>query len=89
MENTKSYVVNMVQHDKEVEIWTKECGEYFWYTIPPEYVKNTESLMLLIQDEDLNEQFLGDLVEREDVDEYEYTLQEVKDNLVYYRRNVL
>ncbi|UXU63323.1 trp operon repressor [Staphylococcus agnetis] len=84
MENTKTYVVNMHQQDKEVEIWTKENGDIFWYTIPPAYLKDTERLINLIKDEDLQSLFNGELVE--DANEFEYTLGEVKSNLESYRK---
>lgn len=84
MENTKTYVVNMHQQDKEVEIWTKENGDIFWYTIPPAYLKDIERLINLIKDEDLQSLFNGELVE--DVDEFDYTLAEVKSNLESYRK---
>lgn len=84
IENTKTYVVNMHQQDKEVEIWTKENGDSFWYTIPPAYLKDTEKLINLIEDEDLQSLFDGELVE--DADEFEYTLSEVKSNLESYRK---
>lgn len=84
IENTKTYVVNMHQQDKEVEIWTKENEDIFWYTIPPTYLKDTEKLINLIEDEDLQSLFDGEHVE--DADEFEYTLSEVKSNLESYRK---
>ncbi len=84
MESTKTYVVNMHQQDKEVEVWTKENGDIFWYTIPPAYLKDIERLINLIKDEDLQSLFNGELVE--DADEFDYTLAEVKSNLESYRK---
>ena len=74
----------MHQQDKEVEIWTKENEDIFWYTIPPTYLKDTEKLINLIEDQDLQSLFDGELVE--DADEFEYTLSEVKSNLESYRK---
>lgn len=37
MKNTKTYVVDLHQQDKEVSITTKEFGQYYVYTIKPEY----------------------------------------------------
>ncbi|HFO1886492.1 TPA: hypothetical protein ACHHNH_002773 [Staphylococcus aureus] len=84
MENKMTYVVDMHQQDKEVEIWTKEKGNIYWYTIAQAYLKDVEYLLLLIENQDLQSLFDGELVE--DVDEYEYTLEEVQSNLESYRK---
>lgn len=75
----KTYIVDMNKQDKAVEIITNEYGSFYLYEISPEWLKDTDYILDLIKNEDLNSKFTGE--EIEEPTQFEYTLQEVKDFL--------
>ena len=77
--NKLTYVVDMNKQDKAIEIITNEHGNFYLYEISPEWLKDTDYILDLIKNEDLNSKFTGE--EIEEPTQFEYTLQEVKDFL--------
>ncbi|WP_410483037.1 helix-turn-helix domain-containing protein [Staphylococcus lugdunensis] len=77
--NKLTYVVDMNKQDKALEIITKEGESFYIYEISPEWQKDKEYLLNLIEDKDLNSKF--DSEEIEEPQQFDYTLQDVKDEL--------
>lgn len=77
--NKLTYVVDMNKQDKALEIITKEGGSFYLYEISPEWLKDKDYILELIKNEDLNSKF--DNEEIEEPQQFEYTLQDVKDEL--------
>ncbi len=77
--NKLTYVVDMNKQDKTLEVITKEGESFYLYEISPEWLKDKDYILELIKNEDLNSKF--DNEEIEEPQQFEYTLQDVKDEL--------
>lgn len=77
--NKLTYVVDMHKQDKTLEIITKEGESFYLYEISPEWQKDKDYILELIKNEDLNSKF--DNEEIEEPQQFDYTLQDVKDEL--------
>ncbi|AMG63428.1 MULTISPECIES: hypothetical protein [Staphylococcus] len=69
----------MKKQDKALEIITKEGESFYLYEISPEWQKDKDYILELIKNEDLNSKF--DNEEIEEHQQFEYTLQDVKNEL--------
>ena len=77
--NKLTYVVDMNKQDKTLEVITKEGESFYLYEISPEWLKDKDYILELIKNEDLNSKF--DNEEIEEPQQFEYTLQDVKNEL--------
>lgn len=77
--NKLTYVVDMHKQDKTLEIITKEGESFYLYEISPQWFDKKDYIFELIKDEDLNLHFDGE--EIEEPTQFDYTIQEVKDEL--------
>lgn len=77
--NKLTYVVDMHKQDKTLEIITKEGESFYLYEISPQWFDKKDYILELIKDEDLNLHFDGE--EFEEPTQFDYTIQEVKDEL--------
>lgn len=77
--NKLTYVVDMHKQDKTLEIITKEGESFYLYEISPQWFDKKDYILELIKDEDLNLHFDGE--EIEEPTQFDYTIQEVKDEL--------
>ena len=77
--NKLTYVVDMHKQDKTLEIITKEGESFYLYKISPQWFDKKDYILELIKDEDLNLHFDGE--EIEEPTQFDYTIQEVKDEL--------
>ncbi|WVX90605.1 hypothetical protein XccPhieta_gp70 [Xanthomonas phage SU1] len=77
--NKLTYVVDMHKQDKTLEIITKEGESFYLYEISPQWFDKVDYILELIKDEDLNLHFDGE--EIEEPTQFDYTIQEVKDEL--------
>lgn len=77
--NKLTYVVDMHKQDKILEIITKEGESFYLYEISPQWFDKKDYILELIKDEDLNLHFDGE--EIEEPTQFDYTIQEVKDEL--------
>lgn len=81
-ENKTSYVVDINRIDETLYITTQEGDYYFEYHIGSEYLKDSEYILNLIKDENLDSKFHG-----EDVTEDEPLVLEYKIKDLYYYLN--
>lgn len=77
--NKLTYVVDMHKQDKALEIITKEGESFYLYEISPQWFDKADYILELIKDEDLSLHFDGE--EIEEPTQFDYTIQEVKDEL--------
>lgn len=77
--NELTYVVDMHKQDKALEIITKEGESFYFYEISPQWFDKKGYILELIKDEDLSLHFDGE--EIEEPTQFDYTIQEVKDEL--------